>query len=56
VSLALDHHALEHLYAAAGALDHLEVHLDTVARDEVRHAAQLGPFEVVDDAAHGIEG
>jgi hypothetical protein len=49
-ALALDHHALEHLGAPAGALDDLEVHAHTVARLEDRYSPQLGTFEAFDDA------
>src|SRR5581483_7593623 len=57
VPLALDHHALEDLHAAARALDHLEVNLHAVARGEVRNAAQLGALDCFDDAAHdGLRG
>jgi hypothetical protein len=53
--LALEHDALEHLRAAARALDHLEVHLDSITGLEARHAAQLCALEAVDDGAHGEE-
>ena len=49
-ALALDHDALEHLGAAAGALDDLEVHAHAVPGLEGRHAAQLGALEAVDEA------
>ncbi len=52
VALALDHDALEHLHAAARALDHLEVDLHAVARREVGDAAQLRALDGFDDAAH----
>jgi hypothetical protein len=55
VALALDDDALEHLDAPAGALDHLEVNLQAIARREVGHTAQLGAFEGFDDAAHNKE-
>ncbi len=56
MALALDDDALEDLHAAAGALDHLEVHLDAVARREARDAAQLRALDGFDDAAHDGEG
>ena len=55
VALALDHDALEDLHAAARALDHLEVHLDAVARREVGNAAQLRALDGFDDAAHDVK-
>ena len=51
-ALALDHDALEHLGAAAVALDDLEVHPHAVTRLEGGDAAQLGALDVVDDTAH----
>src|SRR5205807_4139445 len=56
VPLALDDDALEDLYPAAGALDHLKVDLDAVARGEVGHPAQLPALDGFDDAAHDVEG
>ena len=56
MTLALDDDALEHLHAAAGALDHLEVDLDAVARREVGDAAQLRALDGFDNAAHDGEG
>src|SRR4051812_4779216 len=53
LALALDDHTLEHLGAAAGALDHLEVDSHPVAGGELRDAAKLRPLETVDDGAHG---
>ena len=52
VALALDHDALEHLHAAARALDDLEVDLDPVSRREAGNTAQLLALDAVDDAAH----
>src|SRR3954468_23063545 len=53
LALALDDDALEHLRAAAGSLDDLEVDLEPVAGLEAGDAAQLGALEGVDDRAHG---
>src|SRR5438270_4178220 len=55
-ALTLDDDALEHLDAAALALDHLEVHAHRVARLEAGHFAQLGALDRVDDVAHGKGG
>ena len=54
--LALDHDALEHLNAAARALDDLEMDLNAVARRKVGNAAQLRALDGFDDAAHNGEG
>ena len=51
-ALPLDDDALEDLDAAARALDHLEVDADRVAGLELRHVAQLGALEILDDVAH----
>ena len=52
MALALDDHALEDLDAPARALDHLEVHLDAIARREVGDAAQLLTLDAFDNGAH----
>ena len=52
VALALDHHALEHLGAPAGALDHLKVHAQPVTGVELRYTAELRALQAVDDCAH----
>jgi hypothetical protein len=52
MALALDDDTLKHLHAATGALDHLEVDLDAVARREVWNAAQLRALDGCDNAAH----
>src|SRR5438105_2667376 len=54
MALALDHHALEHLHAAPGALDDLKMDLHAISRREVGHAAQLRALDCFDDAAHDI--
>ena len=54
MALALDHHALEHLHAAPGALDDLKMDLHAISRREVGHAAQLRALDSFDDAAHDI--
>ena len=53
-ALALDDDALEHLGAAAIALDDLEVHPQAITSLEGRDAAQLGALDVVDDTAHAF--
>jgi hypothetical protein len=53
VALAPDHNALEHLGAAPGPLDHLEVDTQTIACVELRDTAELGALQVFDDGAHG---
>src|SRR5581483_11636224 len=51
-ALTLDDDAVEHLDAAARALDHLEVDADGVPGLELRHLAQLRALEILDDVAH----
>src|SRR5262249_54095952 len=51
-ALALDDDAVEHLDAAACALDHLKVNADGVAGLELRHFAQLCALEILNDVAH----
>ena len=51
-ALALDDDPVEHLDATTRALDHLEVNADGVAGLEVRHLAQLGALEILNDVAH----
>ena len=53
MALALDDNALEHLDAATGALDHLEVDAHAVTRPEVGDAAQLLALDAFDHCAHG---
>src|SRR4029079_3105545 len=48
LTLPLDADALEHLDAAAGALDHLEMHANGVAGLELGHLAALAVLDVVD--------
>jgi hypothetical protein len=50
--LALDDDAFEHLGAAPGALDHLEVHAQPVASIKRRYSAKLGALQAVDHGAH----
>src|ERR1039458_8286813 len=54
MALALDHHALKDLGAAAGALYHLEVNAQSIAGVKRWYAAQLGALKAVDHGAHGI--
>jgi hypothetical protein len=54
-ALALDHDALEHLCAPAGALDDLEVDADAITGLEGGDAPELRTLETVDDGAHGEE-
>ena len=56
MSLTLDDDPLEHLHAAARALDHLKVDLDPIAGRELGDAAQLRALDGVDDAAHSGRG
>src|SRR5207249_1027739 len=51
-ALALDDDPVEHLDAAARALDHLEVNANGVAGLEERHFAQLSALDVLNDVAH----
>ncbi len=53
MALALDHHALEHLGAAAGALDDLEVDAQPVPGVKRGHSAELRSLQAVDHGAHG---
>ena len=52
MALALDDDALEHLGAAAGALDHLKVDSQAVTGVERRYAAELRALQAVDGCAH----
>src|SRR5207237_5707910 len=52
LSLPLDADAFEYLDAAAGALDHLEMHADGVAGLELGHLAALAVLDVLDHG-HG---
>ena len=55
-ALALDHEPFEHLDARPRALDHAEVHLQRVARLELRQVlAQLSLLECLDHLAHREE-
>ncbi len=51
-TLALDDDAVEDLDATPRALDHLKVDTNGVTGLELRHVAQLGALDVLDDVAH----
>ena len=53
VTLALDHHALEHLCPAPSPFDHLEVDAHPVTGAETRDPAKLRALQIVDDRTHG---
>jgi len=52
LALDLQHHSLEYLGAAPGALHYLKVDLDAVADPELRHLPQLTALDTLDQLVH----